>query len=400
MDVSRRGDQTTIYIYHVDCEHDRTYTENVVEYLESQGVVCKSIVLNSDGMRPELQRCLDDSATAIIGFNSQLDHSWLPSGSFLEAAERHGVPVLQWIIDHPSFRWVEFDVSTSANSRFLLNSEYERQYFRKYCLPDALTATMGGVGPNRRSRIERLTLDAFMHRPVACLIPLTFSRMGRTIAVAMESINRLETSLADAVSDAVNRAQSDLNEPLDLHLTAALAMHDRKVPHKTFHTLYQLVEQSVQSFRRRRVFEVARKYPVLIQSDESAVPLMHDSIASIGIHVSMALTLARMPLCRAVLSVSPVNDMIHDRTMNALNGGCVAIVEDSVASKAIFEHDINALLFRYDDDSLEECLDVVCNQPERAYDIAQAGMRLREDPRVRFGEFRNIVDLARLRSPA
>jgi hypothetical protein len=87
--------------------------------------------------------------------------------------------------------------------------------------------------------------------------------------------------------------------------------------------------------------------------------------------------------------------MIHDRTMNAVNAGCVAILEDSLASRTIFKHGKNALLFRYDDDSIEECLDIVCNQSERAYRIARAGMKLRDDPRLRFGQFHNILDLAR-----
>ena len=103
--------------------------------------------------------------------------------------------------------------------------------------------------------------------------------------------------------------------------------------------------------------------------------------------MGMQFTLARIPMCRSVLSVSPVNDLIHDRTMNALNGGCVAILEDNLTGKSIFKHGKNALLFRYDDESLEECLDIVCNQPDRAYGIARAGMRLREDPRLRFGNF-------------
>jgi hypothetical protein len=38
-----------------------------------------------------------------------------------------------------------------SSFRYLLNTEGERQYFETYCLPGALTATMGGVGPNRRS---------------------------------------------------------------------------------------------------------------------------------------------------------------------------------------------------------------------------------------------------------
>ena len=93
-----------------------------------------------------------------------------------------------------------------------------------------------------------------------------------------------------------------------------------------------------------------------------------------------------------------MSDMIHDRTMNALNAGCVAIAEDNLAIKGLLEHKINALLFRYDDDSLDECLGIVCNQPGRAYEIAQAGMRLRDDPRVRFGQFQNIIELAQRRT--
>ena len=111
-------------------------------------------------------------------------------------------------------------------------------------------------------------------------------------------------------------------------------------------------------------------------------------------NVGMQFTLARIPACRSVLSVSPMNDMIHDRTMNALNGGCAAILEDNPVSRSIFRHGENALLFRYDDDSIAECLDIVCNHPERAYAIAQAGMALRDDPRLRFGQFHNILDLA------
>jgi hypothetical protein len=59
-------------------------------------------------------------------------------------------------------------------------------------------------------------------------------------------------------------------------------------------------------------------------------------------------------------------------------------------------HGRNALLFRYEDESLAECLDLVCNRPERAYEIAQAGFALRDDPAVRFGGFDNILRLARM----
>jgi len=386
-----------VYIYLVDHEHDRTYAENVVQYLESQGVLCRSIPLRAEGFRPELQLCLDDQATAVLGFNSDLDHSWLMSGSFLAAAEKNKTVVLQWILDHPSSRWHEFYGSTAANSRFLLNSEHERQYFETYCLPGALTATTGGVGPNRRSRVARLTRKAFMQRRIACMVPLSLHRV-RSMAQNDEAMSALEAPLAYAAREAIAHAKFDLIRPLHLHIATALAVRSKSVSAQTFNSICQIVEQSVQTSRRLKIFSIARKFPVLIQSDLSATPYFNGSVASLETDVGMQFTLARIPMCRSVLSVSPVNDIIHDRTMNALNGGCVAILEDNLAGKSIFKHGKNALLFRYDDDSLEECLDIVCNQPDRAYDIARDGMRLREDPRLRFGQFHNILDLARRRA--
>ncbi len=287
-------------------------------------------------------------------------------------------------------------VSASTNTRFLLNSEQERQYFESYCLPGALTATMGGVGPNWRSRITRLTRQAFMQRRFACMIPLSLHRV-HSIAQNDEAMSALEPPLADAARDAIASAQFDLIAPLHPHVAAALAARNNSVSNQTFNSICRVVEQSVQTIRRLKIFAVAQKYPVLIQSDSSATSYLGNSAALLETNVGMQLTLARMPMCRAVLSVSPANDMIHDRSMNALNGGCVAILEDNLASKAIFKHNKNALLFRYTDDSLDQCLDVVCNQPERAYEIAQAGMALRDDPRLRFGQFHNILDLAQRR---
>jgi hypothetical protein len=72
----------------------------------------------------------------------------------------------------------------------------------------------------------------------------------------------------------------------------------------------------------------------------------------------------------------------------------VAIAEDNLRSRSVLKHKINALLFRYDDDSLQQCLDIVCNQPEFAYEIAQGGFMLRDNPSVRFDRFENIVALA------
>jgi hypothetical protein len=385
-----------VYIYLIDYEHDRTYAENVVQYLESRGVLCRSIPLRADGFRPELQLCLDDRATAVLGFNSDLDHSWLLSGSFLAAAEKSKTVVLQWILDHPSSRWHEFYASTAANSRFLLNSEHERQYFETHCLPGALTATMGGVGPNRRSRVARLSWESFKQRRFACMVPLSLHRV-RSMAQNDEAMRALEAPLVDVAREAIARAKFDLIGPLQRHIAAALAARNKDVPTQTFNAICQIVEQSAQTARRLKIFSIARRFPILIQSDRSAIPYFDGSVASLETDVGMQFTLARIPMCRSVLSVSPVNDIIHDRTMNALNGGCAAILEDNLASKSIFKHGKNALLFRYDDDSLEECLDIVCNRPDRAYGIALAGMKLRDDPRLRFGQFHNILDLARRR---
>ena len=396
MNLSHHSDPPKVYIYHADHEHDRTYTENIVEYLASHGVLWRSITLSEQGSRPELQLALDDHATLVLGFNSQLDHSWLHSRSFMQSAEEQGVPVVQWILDHPSSRWSEFYASTPTNSRFLLNSEYEKQYFEAYCLPGALTATMGGVGPNQRSRIGTLTRQAFMHRPLSCMVPLSLNRV-RSVGQNDDAVKSLEYRLADALHNAVATARYDVDAPLHSHLTAALAPDLQNIAPREFNSLCQMLEQTVQTFRRLRIFAVARQYPVLVQSDASAAAFVQGATALLETDVGMQLTLARMPLCRAVLSVSPATGIIHDRTMNALNAGCVAIIEDSPASRELFQHGQNALLFRYDDDSLDECLDIVCNQPERAYQIAIAGMQLRDDPRIRFGQFHNIIDLARRR---
>ena len=392
--AGHEAEQAKFYIYTIGHEHDMTYAENVIQYLESQGVLCRFIPLRADGLRPELELSLDDRATAVLGFNSTLDHSWLSSGQFLAAAEKSRTPVLQWILDHPSSRWHEFYASTAANSRFLLNSEQERQYFETYCLPGALTAAMGGVGPNRRSRIARLTQQSFMQRRFACMIPLSLHRV-RSVAHNDEEMNALEAPLADAAREAIASARFDLIGPLHPHVAAALAARNKSVSTQAFNSICRVVEQSVQAIRRLKIFSVAQKYPVLVQSDSSATPYFNGSAAVLETNVGMQFTIARVPMCRAVLSVSPINEMIHDRTMNAINAGCVAILEDSLASKTIFKHGKNALLFRYDDDSIEECLNIVCNEPEYAYRIARAGMRLRDDPRLRFGQFHNILDLAR-----
>jgi hypothetical protein len=196
---------------------------------------------------------------------------------------------------------------------------------------------------------------------------------------------------------AIASAQNDLNNPIETHVTAALASSSQIVSPQMFNSLCQIVNESVQTLRRCKIFSIAKNFPVLIQSDESAIPFVKGFAALLETNVGMQISLSRIPLCRAVLSVSLFCDMVHDRTKNALNGGCVAIAEDNLGSKGLLNHKINSLLFHYDDDSLEECLDIVCNQPEYAYEIAQRGFMLRDNPRIRFDRFDNIIALAKHR---
>jgi hypothetical protein len=384
----------SIVIGHSGHEHDRTYTENLAEYLRGLNVSCGVVELNPSGQRPELGKCLDERPSAIVGYNSQLDHSWLSSESFLSVANTHKIPVIQWILDHPSTRWTEFNQSTPANSRFLLNTRYSERYFREHCMPDAMTSIMGGVGPNRRSRVADLSQDWLSARSIRCMVPLSLNRVVGTIEETQSAIGALDGFLAAAVREAALAARFDLTQPLEIHLVGALGERALTIDRRTFNRCFMLIEECIQAFRRLKIFDVARQYPVLIQSDPSAVNYISAYSATYAVNVGMHETLLRMPLCRAVLSVSPLNDMIHDRTMNALNAGCLAIVEDNLAHRGSLRHGDNALLFRYEDDSLHECFDIVCNQPKRALTIATAGFALRDDPRFRFGEFHNLLELA------
>ena len=91
------------------------------------------------------------------------------------------MPVTQWILDHPSSRWSDFYQSTSTNSRYLFHSEYSERYFHKYCLANCVTASVVGVGPNKRSRVSKFSRNQFFTRHINCLIPLNLARIGGTL---------------------------------------------------------------------------------------------------------------------------------------------------------------------------------------------------------------------------
>ena len=395
--VGKRARGNTFYVCHARHEHDRIYTENVCEYLAAAGVTCKVMEFEAPGNRPELRQCLDAGAMAVLGINAQLDHCWLERKNFLLAAARRRVPVIHWIDDHPSARWPEFTHATAGKSRFLLVSETCELYFRRYALADARTAFTAGVGPNRRSRVAALSRESFLARGIACLIALNLRRLGGTLEDARERQRALEPGVARAVAEAIERARLDLANPLEPHLADALARHGRQLAHREFHSCFQIVEETTQIWRRRRIFEIAAKFPVRIQTDfapQPAAPGTRATFIDDAETNSMPATIERMKSCRSILNVGLTNDFLHDRIANGLNAGCAVIVERTPANERLFADGKNALLFRYDDDSLAECLDLVCNRPDRAFEIAQAGLALRDHPAVRFGGFDNILKLA------
>ena len=209
----------------------------------------------------------------------------------------------------------------------------------------------------------------------------------------------LDRSLARAVDIACEQAYYDLDDPLECHLENALADASLDLDNHLFNDAFQIVEDVVQTRRRRRIFEIARSFPVLIRSDASAAPFASGGKARFETNVSFQTTLARMKSARAVLSASRVNDEIHDRILNGLNAGCVTVIEDSTVNRSVLMDGKNALLFNYRDDSLREQLDLVCSNPWRAYELAQDGLALRDDAPFRFGGFHNFLELARVPFP-
>ena len=381
-----------LYICHSIHENDRTYAENVCEFCDEVGISSTTIEVGSDGNRPELLQCLEKTEGCVLGFNSLLDHSWIEAEPFLAVAEARKVPVTQWILDHPSSRWRDFYQSASTNSRYLFHSEYSERYFHKYCLANCVTASVVGVGPNKRSRVNKFSRNQFFTRSIKCLIPLNLARIGGTLQDLELRMQTLEPRLSKAITEAFILARHDLHEPIKSHLTAVLNAFAISLPNADFNSCIQILEEKVQVFRRLHLFKIARDYPVLIQSDESTRQFAEGGKAEFAQDVGMQLTLSRMPAARAVVSVSHLNDMIHDRTLNGLNAGCVNIVEDSLAHRRALQNNENALFFRYDDDSLRECLELVCSKPEDAYGIADAGLGLRDEQPFRFGQFHNIID--------
>lgn len=394
---SRRFESRVFYITRIEHPYEVIASENLRDYFGRIGVPTREIVMRLDGAdRSTLAQCLNGDAMAVLGFNWHLDHSCIGNRHFVDAARAAGVPVIQWILDHPSSRWPDFKRSNATNSRFLFQSPYAEAYFRRFVMPRSRSASVvGNTGASRLSRCDDVTRDQFLARDIACLLPLNLQRLGRTIEDAERLLAALPRRLRDAATAAIERAQNDLVHPIETHFFDNDPPRSVLWSARALHQCIRLIEDIVQIRRRIAVFAVAREFPVLVQSDASGARHMRGpGAASFEQDVGMVKTLARMQRARAVVSLSAVNDEIHDRTLNALNAGAVAIIEDNAVNRRFFTHGKNALLFRYDDDSLRECFNLVCTDPNRAYDIAQAGIALRDDPRLRFG-FEELMRLAR-----
>ena len=224
---------------------------------------------------------------------------------------------------------------------------------------------------------------------------MNLARIGGTIEDAWTRVRGLRSPLRRVVEETIEDCYLDMIEPLEAHFERALANSELTVADTLRHSCMQMIEEIVQIKRRQKIFKVAREFPLLIQSDSASRPLQAGAKATFKENQDVAVTWARLKLARSHVSISNMHDTVNNRTLNGLNAGCLNIVEDSFANRRVFEHGRDALFFRYSDDSLRECLEIVCSDVERSYEIAAAGFARRDDAPFRFGNFQNIVDLAR-----
>lgn len=378
------------YICHSGHPNNRVYAENLSEFFGSQSVAHRIIEFDPSGNKHELLvAAARSSARGVIGFNWELDHAWIDSRNFVDIAAENKVPMVHWMFDHPSAVWPRFTRNHGASSGFLFHSAYAESYFHKYVMNGCVSGHVVSSGVNHRSRLPELKHEEFLTRDIACMLPLNLRRLGGRIEDAEQRLTALPSGLRTAVEAAIASAQDDLDHPIERHFPddSKLVLERPDL----FHQCIQIVEEIVQVRRRLAVFSIAAEFPVLIQSDLARAYLHERRIAKIEENVSMQETIARMQQARAVVSLTHINDEIHNRTVNALNAGSVNIIEDNIVHRRYFTHGKNALLFRYGDDSFRHCLDIVCSNPRKAFEIAQAGFAMRDDPRLRFGGYQNIL---------
>jgi hypothetical protein len=333
------------YIVHVSHHHDRLYAENLREFFTELGIRTTTVLVDdpASGQRPQLAECLSGDALGVIGTNAQLDHSYIGTCPFLTLAEKQGVPVIQWILDHPSSRLPEFYNSTAENSRFLFSSNTAEEYFKRFGVQNALTATVACVGPSRYSRAKNLTFRDFKNRPLTSIVAMNLVRIGGTIDDAWMRVRGLESPLRRVVEQTIEDSYLDIIEPLEVRFERMLANNELAIADTLRHSCMQMIEEIVQIKRRQEIFKIAREFPLLIQSDPASQSLQAGAKATFKENQDVAVTWARLKLARSQVSISNMHDMVHDRTLNGLNAGCLNIIEDSYANRRLFEHGRDAL---------------------------------------------------------
>src|SRR5260221_3132937 len=141
-----------IVVCHHGHQNDAGYAENLFEYCAARGIDYDFLDLRLPEPKGEMRRFLAEGPrVAFLGFNSQIDHSWLESEPFVLAAARHGATVVQWLCDHPSVNWAEFNYPDPSATGFVFHSRYSQAYFERYCCSSAVTAMAGSLGANLRS---------------------------------------------------------------------------------------------------------------------------------------------------------------------------------------------------------------------------------------------------------
>src|SRR5262249_39846357 len=123
------------------------------------------------------------------------------------------------------------------------------------------------LGPEQALAQPAVSQASFCNRPIKCMAPLNLRRIGGTIDEAFDRLRSLDGRLAEVGYAACERTLLDLDSPIEVHLVEMLARAGLDVSAGLFHSCIQLIEDIVQVSRRAWVFGIARKFPVLVQSD-------------------------------------------------------------------------------------------------------------------------------------